>query len=920
MTCTGVYFGYFVNSVTARQLLREDGKRRVRPTILGRSPYQAENETGLIRRPGVWNSSRSLLLWRRARCVVVNAQAHLECPANEIGIVSSKQKQQADRKHAPSSEVGQRQEVERLIAKDRLKDAVKQAKLCYKAAASTENHHLLERAYYLRADQLRRNGMPAAAVEVAHHLLEFGVTDPKLVEPTARLLVALGMSKSAQAIEGRIESPETREQLALDAADQAVLHPDRTTEAPAELRAGAARVRQALDALHAGDEAKAMEALRDVSRSSPFSDWKLFVRGLAARSRHAEDEVRANWDRLDSRRAPFRIVRSLEALSAQTPNPKSGSATSLTELEKRCFGEPVIESLEQLRAFVAEANWDEVLRRLMNIRLRLQRIDPKLARRLTDVVYEPMIREVTAYEYREAMALAKEFHRVAEPLAIDPHWNRFWALVWEGPIGSLEDAERYWRKYLKDLENLPILSPDERRLAQALVLEHMGQEHVGYVEFLEGHSDPFSRPASKQEIGRERKEAVAIFEESLRLAPTHPGTYRHLIDAYEDWGQPDEAAAVARRLLEKVPDDFDALEQLAEHFSRRDAPAQALEYVTRARALKPLDPDLVREEWTIRMSLARHCALEKKWDEGRAQFSAAERVWAEGSQSFHGQAQRIVFELKAHQNERADEMIRDAQERSTEAAPLWLALWVEASRYKLPQIEQVRFDLNWEKALPKRCRSDTAGAIASLLHTFIDRRIDYPNREQHIRDVVQYLQRTTRIKYTEHDLESVCTFLVDLPKEKPLLDKLLQRGLKLFPDSPRFLWMAGLQEMAKGPRQSNMGQARKYFEAALKHAQASRDPKKTALISDIQEDLSRLRDLMSHPLGMAFGGGRLPDGVPPGFRDLLDRLADEMGAYPNEFFEDDFDDDDEFDDDEDDDSSYSPPPRKRASGKKKKKG
>ena len=48
----------------------------------------------------------------------------------------------------------------------------------------------------LRADQLRRGGMPAAAQEVAQHLLDFGVTDPALVEPAAELLMSLGMSRS----------------------------------------------------------------------------------------------------------------------------------------------------------------------------------------------------------------------------------------------------------------------------------------------------------------------------------------------------------------------------------------------------------------------------------------------------------------------------------------------------------------------------------------------------------------------------------------------------------------------------------------------------------------------------------------------------------------------------------------------------
>ena len=42
-----------------------------------------------------------------------------------------------------------RAEAERFIAKERYKDAVKQAKLCYKEQATPENHRLLEARLFL---------------------------------------------------------------------------------------------------------------------------------------------------------------------------------------------------------------------------------------------------------------------------------------------------------------------------------------------------------------------------------------------------------------------------------------------------------------------------------------------------------------------------------------------------------------------------------------------------------------------------------------------------------------------------------------------------------------------------------------------------------------------------------------------------
>src|SRR5208282_1924794 len=63
-------------------------------------------------------------------------------------------------------------QLERLISKQKYKDAVKQAKLIHKAEATPQSHRQLERAYFLRAQQLLRAGMPASAVEVSRHLLD----------------------------------------------------------------------------------------------------------------------------------------------------------------------------------------------------------------------------------------------------------------------------------------------------------------------------------------------------------------------------------------------------------------------------------------------------------------------------------------------------------------------------------------------------------------------------------------------------------------------------------------------------------------------------------------------------------------------------------------------------------------------------
>ena len=273
-----------------------------------------------------------------------------------------------------------RAETERLIAKERYKDAVKQAKLCFKEQATPENHRLLERAYFLRARQLLQQGMRSSAVEVVQHLIDFGVTEPDSPEELVRLLAGLGFEKAALSIQERLGTPGLKEQVTQTVADQLVLHPDRSGTASPELVQEARLVRQALEALQAGDEAGALGMLRDLPRSSPLSEWKLFVRGLAAFERGDDGEAGTNWDRLAPGRAPAAIAARLRQMAGESA---ADPGRSLESAEKLAFGEPVLDRLRQLGTLVAGHDWNKALTLLGAVRPVLHRIDPRLPERLT---------------------------------------------------------------------------------------------------------------------------------------------------------------------------------------------------------------------------------------------------------------------------------------------------------------------------------------------------------------------------------------------------------------------------------------------------------------------------------------------------------------------------------------------------------
>lgn len=135
------------------------------------------------------------------------------------------------------------------------------------------------------------------------------------------------MSSAAMGLQERLDSSEAKARLAMVAPDQAVLHPEHDRAVSAELRQEALQVREALDALEAGDLGSALNPLRDVARGSPFSDWKL-SRGLAANYQYEAEETRADWDRFDSRRAAWNSSASSRPTAPPNGSPPSARPTT----------------------------------------------------------------------------------------------------------------------------------------------------------------------------------------------------------------------------------------------------------------------------------------------------------------------------------------------------------------------------------------------------------------------------------------------------------------------------------------------------------------------------------------------------------------------------------------------------------------
>ena len=259
-----------------------------------------------------------------------------------------------------------------------------------------------------------------------------------------------------------------------------------------------------------------------------------------------------------------------------------------------------------------------------------------------------------------------------------------------------------------------------------------------------------------------------------------------------------------------------------------------------------------------------------------------------------------MFEAKAGERDLSNEYLEQAHACLTEPTPLWLALAIESIRYRMTKATKDGYTKLWEADLKLKRQGETGGLMAALLDRCWKAGVEYTGRATHIKKVAAYVGPGSRLKYRQIDIENICDFLGHTNQNIATIQKLVAVGLKQFPRSALLNFKAAAFETGKGLFGGY--RARQYLDTALKLAEASTEPKETALVVSIKKALTLLNEM---------------DRLPIGFPSFRDRGPDVPSGAFADFFED-------WDEDcEDDDDEFEPRPassRRRAPKTKKPNG
>jgi hypothetical protein len=505
-------------------------------------------------------------------------------------------------------------EIGRLLALGKCKQAVELAKEQHKRLNTPHSHERLLQAYLARIEQFQSKGM----VQEADALI--ALVRERFPAQRDRLAV-LGIRGAAAG--GRINellaplasaqlSPETRAQIESAIrqriVDVAALASCEALPAEHPLRVAAAAIVRALDAVTSGPVSEPQIALPEISHRSPLAAWKLLVRAIASFHREDDAGCKMALDAMAPDSAARRLAPVLCAMLGGNPI-RQGMAGVLYQR--------VMENLgllrEALKAIDTALGFSDFAWLKLSIR-QTMRVSADLGREFQERLRQHIsiacllngldVTEVTpilgttrkdAYFWR---LLARAEESISHNIPAALFWERFLRhAIHEGMFeeGSLE-AAAVWLQIGRLLSDVSAeqLKEAQEGVRDAGILKAYYQDQPPEIAALE--------PKPLERMLQELFAPGAGYAHAVAIDPA-PATFRQ-------WWESSKRSDANDNFLEQIaqrwhlinPHDCEPLLHLSQLAEKRKALKLALDRLDEAEKLDPLNPQV--RQARVRLTLA----------------------------------------------------------------------------------------------------------------------------------------------------------------------------------------------------------------------------------------------------------------------------------------------------------------------------
>lgn len=677
----------------------------------------------------------------------------------------------------------------------------------------------------------------------------------------------------------------------------------------------------ALAYLCARDFEQSTEELKKISFESPFSQWKLLIRGMSCYYRGDDNKAEMAFLKIVPDTVPSKIARAFLVLLNHSKYLTKTDSDREETVENAC----VLSGHEELKECLPRAHYFWMTNRFRDSLLHMQNncasfptLDQSIAGTLSNFYYNSVHtlkkKELSRYlpslyNIDKNAQSANTFNKallVTEFLAERSHGNFLLHSSDYPPDEIAKTWEQCYKCFRKLFGDDPFLEAEMYLLLATNFMMDTKELHTcGDL-----YDDPYTERYAQQSFAL----AETFLQKSIKLTKSKEA-YILLMQLYRNSERESDCRVLIENATKDFPYDKDLLIEAGMMARSRKAYTKAVEYLERACKIDKLDAGLRRLLVSTITSCAKKTPRTKNGLTRMRTFLArAEQLCTSGSQGFLDDPVYIKIRRAALEFLHGNESDGNCVLQQVYASPIdplkldFFSLFVFKT-YGVPPRYYSKLYSSIQMILFAPAKIDKAMAIiqvvsfARILEGAAMLREDF-NR------IFSYVAEAFKKKtFSSHDVK-VCYTLAEEMSYESTCQTIVKCALKVSPEHPLYRFYQ--YKLGKKPADShNIGKIRsgkKLLETLLADALTAHDLETAALIRKELESLSHQEKNAIHspfPFDPSRGAG---------FGDMPD-------IY-NAIFGSDFDDDDDCDGDCEncdlcDDDDYSPPKRKRPARRKK---
>ncbi|MBW2094566.1 MAG: hypothetical protein JRI80_06725 [Deltaproteobacteria bacterium] len=593
---------------------------------------------------------------------------------------------------------------------------------------------------------------------------------------------------------------------------------------------------------------QALDVLRPVGLHSPFSHWKLFIKGLCAFYRMEDEKARKAFLRLPCESVPAKAAQGyLVLLDGRDGLKEYHKKTDL--LGQACWVagekdlEPVLPRAEYLWRVGRFRDSFAFVRSNMR---GFPSEGPGIMQSLSNFYFNA----VSLMNRKEAEKYLSFFDKIRSGKGNTDKLEQL--MIQRAECLYIENEPTYdfvlldlWTKFLELYRNVH----GEDSSLEAVVYAHLGdlfsEEEV--------HCDTFSpffggRRSQRLDV-RNAEIAERCYEKSLELESGTRDVHFSLLELYEKTGQKSRANKKLDEIIRVFPEDKDALYKAGRRCVERNAFVKGMKYLERALELDPLDGN-VRDSFIVCcIKAAFKHARNAQPDRYRKLLPRALQQGDENSDDFNrGHAYLYArwanFELLNANVIEAEALLNSGLALAGDESGVLYFNWLAARLYEVPFKYVKKTRKRVEEAFSGRASPERAARFAETISYF-----SHASRpgwlEDELKRVNHFARKAVKGDFSRDQARIIVEYALSQPNgDKNLAWAYVKRALIQDPDDPFFLFLRYQMKDDHWFRKRNITPMDE-LKRILALAENRRDQQLMVKIRKAMDELQDLQDMLS---------------------------------------------------------------------------